>query len=77
MTDISRLNSEITLQAITANLAAMNDVLQVAATRAADGLKYAQEGEQNMAIGSIFDLDDLLAQATALFGAAIALHRKN
>ncbi len=77
MTDISRLNSEITLQAITANLAAMNDVLQVAAARAADGLKHAQEGEQNMAIGSIFDLDDLLAQATALFGAAIALHRKN
>lgn len=76
MTDISRLNSEIALQAITANLAAMNDVLQVAAIRAADGLKYAQEGEQNMAIGSIFDLDDLLAQATALFGAAIALHRK-
>lgn len=67
---------KITLQAITANLAAMNDVLQLAATRAAEGVKYAQEGEQNMAIGSTFDLDDLLAQATALYGAAMALHRK-
>lgn len=76
MTEISRQNPDITLQAITANMAALNDVLQVAAARAADGLKYAQEGEQNMAIGSTFDLDDLLAQATALFGAAMALHRK-
>lgn len=29
-----------------------------------------------MAIGSAYDLDELLAQATALFGAAMALHRK-
>ncbi len=67
---------KLALQAITANLAAMNDVLQLAATRAAEGVKYAQEGEQNMAIGSIIDLEDLLAQATALYGAAMALHRK-
>ncbi len=76
MTEISRQNPDITLQAITANLAALSDVLQVASTRAAEGLKYAQQGEQNMAIGSAYDLDELLAQATALFGAAMALHRK-
>lgn len=76
MTEISRQNPDITLQAITANLAALSDVLQVASTRAAEGLKYAQQAEQNMAIGSAYDLDELLAQATALFGAAMALHRK-
>lgn len=76
MTDFPRQNPDIILQAITSNLAALNDVLQVAARRAAEGLAYAQHGEQNMAIGSTFDLDDLLAQATALFGAAMALHRK-
>lgn len=76
MTDFPRQNPDIILQAITSNLAALNDVLQVAARRAAEGLAYAQQGEQNMAIGSTFDLDDLLAQATALFGAAMALHRK-
>ena len=76
MSEFPRQNPDIILQAITSNLAALNDVLQVAARRAAEGLTYAQQGEQNMAIGSTFDLDDLLAQATALFGAAMALHRK-
>lgn len=76
MTETTRQNPNIALQAITANMAALNDVLQVAAPRAAEGLKYAQEGEQNMAIGSTLDLEDLLAQATALYGAAMALHRK-
>ena len=73
---MTQQDPKLALQAITANLAAMNDVLQLAATRASEGVKYAQEGEQNMAIGSIIDLEDLLAQATALYGAAMALHRK-
>lgn len=73
---MTKQNPDITLQAITANIAAMSDVLQVAAHRAAESLKAATVGERNLAIGTIVDLGDFLEQASALYGAAMALHRK-
>lgn len=61
--------------AITANLAALNDLLTTAAKRSAEAHELAQTGECNAAIGAILDLGSMLDDATALYGAAITLHR--
>lgn len=60
----------------TANLGALADLLGRAANEAREARDYAEANERNTAIGTILDLDRLLADATALHGAAIALHRR-
>jgi hypothetical protein len=55
--------------AIKANLGALAELL-------ADAANHADAGERNIAIGAIVDLDRLLADAIALHGATIALHRR-
>lgn len=62
--------------AIKANLNALADLLGRAANDAREACTHAQANERNIAIGSIVDLDRLLADAVALHGAAIALHRR-
>lgn len=61
--------------AIAANLAALNEVMAAAAKRSAEAHELAQGGECNGAIGALFDLDSILDDAKALYGAALALHR--
>jgi len=62
--------------AIKANLRALSDLLAQAASDAQEAVGYAEANERNTAIGTIIDLDRLLADATALHGAALALHRR-
>ncbi len=61
--------------AIGANLAALCENLAKAAEYALEGHKAMEAGEQNQAIGSILYLETMLGEATALYNAAIALHR--
>lgn len=63
--------------AIKANLAALADLLGRAANDAGEALGHAEKNERNTAIGTIVDLDKLLADAVALHGAAMALHRRS
>jgi len=65
----------IVTNAITANLAALSHRLARAAHLAEEAHAAITEGQQNQAIGTIMDLELLLAEAKALFEAALALHR--
>lgn len=62
--------------AIQANMNAMRDMLEKAATLAQEGCGYMDGGNRNAAIGSIIDLDRLLGDAKALHEASLALHRQ-
>ena len=62
--------------AIQANMNAMRDMLEKAATLAKEGCGYMDEGNRNAAIGSIIDLDRLLGDAKALHEASLVLHRQ-
>jgi hypothetical protein len=67
--------SEVKVNAIAANLKALHALLAVSATRSAEAHQLIQSGECNGAIGTILELDRILDDAKALYGAAIALHR--
>ena len=67
--------SEVKVNAIGANLKALHAVLTVAATRSAEACEVIGNGECNGAIGTVLELDIILDDAKALYGAAIALHR--
>ena len=62
--------------AIQANMNAMRDMLEKAATLAQEGCGYMDDGNRNAAIGSIIDLDRLLGDAKALHEASLTLHRQ-
>lgn len=62
--------------AIQANMNAMRDMLEKAATLAQEGCGYMDDGNRNAAIGSIIDLDRLLGDAKAFHEASLALHRQ-
>lgn len=62
--------------AIKANLGALAELLADAANGAREAQIHADAGERNIAIGAIVDLDRLLADAIALHGATVALHRR-
>lgn len=63
------------IRAIAANLAALDACLREGATLAADGSRAADDGELNLAIGTVLPLERALSEAQALLGAALALHR--
>jgi len=67
--------SKAKVAAIVANLAALNEVMTAAAKRSAEAHELARSGECNGAIGALLDLDSILDEAKALYGAALALHR--
>ena len=69
------MNRDITEKAIAANLGALAEMLRKACADAEEAMGYIAEGNRNAAIGTIVDLGRLLADATALHGAAMALHR--
>ncbi|WP_096701517.1 hypothetical protein [Magnetospirillum sp. 15-1] len=61
--------------AIAANIDALAALLRDMATRMDEATGYVRDGQRNAAIGTIIDLDRMLADAVALHGAALALHR--
>jgi hypothetical protein len=67
--------SEVKVNAIGANLKALHALLTVAATRSAEACQVIQSGECNGAIGTVLQLNAILDDAKALYGAALALHR--
>jgi hypothetical protein len=72
---MSNVPSEVKINAIAANLKALQALLSVAATCSAEAHQLIQNGECNGAIGTVLELDRILDDAKALYGAAIALHR--
>lgn len=71
----SNVPSEVKINAIAANLKALHALLTVAATRSGEAHQLIRSGECNGAIGTVLELDRILDDAKALYGAAIALHR--
>lgn len=68
-------NKQTKIKAMTANIEALNALLQDAATRIKESHEAIQKGERNQAIGAICDFDILLEEAAALFKATAVLHR--
>ena len=60
---------------IHANLKAMHKMLVAATEEAETACGHIARHEQNMAIGTVMVVEDLLAQATILYQAVIAIHR--
>jgi len=71
----TKIQSEVKVRAIAANLEALHGLLMEAAKRSAEGHDLIQRDEPNGAIGAVLGLDAILDDAKALYGAALALHR--
>ena len=69
------ITSNAQTAAITANIAALHAILLTAVERAGEAHSDIQLGECNRAIGALIDLDRILDEAKALYGAALSLHR--
>jgi hypothetical protein len=67
--------SMLKIAAITANLAALSELLAAAAERSAEAHGHSVRGDRYGAIGAVLNLDKILDDAKALHGAALALHR--
>ena len=70
------MTDQVTEKAIAANLGALTEMLRKALADAEEAMGYVAAGNRNAAIGTICELDRLLTDATALHGAALALHRR-
>lgn len=60
---------------IAANLKALDSLLLEAAQRSSVARQHIERGERNAAIGSILPLEQMLADAAALYRAAVTLQR--
>lgn len=69
--------SNKTVTAITAILEALSNSLADAARVSAGARDCIKHGERNLAIGTMTGLDSVLADAKALYDAALVLHRMN
>lgn len=65
-----------TEQVLAIILAALEETLGTAHAQTAEACGYINAGNRNAAIGTLIDLDRLLADATALRGTVLALHRR-
>ena len=72
---MTEATNQITKNAIAANLAALTQRLNEAAGLAKEATDAMEQGQQNQAIGTIMCFERQLAEAQALFNAAMALHR--
>ena len=61
--------------AIAANLSALDQRLFDASHYSKQAIEAMAKGHQNMAIGTILELERILPEALALFNAVMALHR--
>jgi hypothetical protein len=68
-------DEDITNKAIAANLEALERLLYNAHVCASEAVVAMKLGERNGAIGAALYIEDMLKQAAALHGAAVALHR--
>ena len=64
------------LQAIGVNLWALRSILTTALENVDDGLKAVEQGEQNLAVGSILPSRDLPKHARGLIQAIMIIHRQ-
>lgn len=62
--------------AILANIHTLHLLVEDVQTRVADAAEAMEKGQQNQAIGSMYDIEDNLTTALALYRATIALHRQ-
>lgn len=62
--------------AIAANLTALRALLEEAAARTVEASGSMEAANRNAAIGSLIGLEDLLAEASGLQRAILALHRR-
>ena len=69
------MSKHIAETAIAANIDALAALLRDITSRMDEATGYVRDGQRNAAIGTIIDLDRMLADAVALHGAALALHR--
>jgi hypothetical protein len=60
---------------IHASLKAMHKMLVAATEETQAACGHIARNEQNMAIGTVMVVEDLLAQATIIYQAVIAMHR--
>ena len=68
--------ADITSTAIAANLSALADGLDQAATLAASAAEAMAGGYRNLAIGTVLPLEHELPAAIGLLTAVLALHRR-
>lgn len=71
------METDVHTAAIAANISALARLLTDAAILAEEGVEAMAQGSRNQAIGTILPLEQSLNAATALFGAALALHRQS
>lgn len=76
-TGIPDCTSNQTVIAITAVLEALSNSLADAARVSAEARDCIKQGDRNLAIGTMAGLDSVLADAKALYDAALVLHRMN
>jgi hypothetical protein len=69
------MDIEMKKTTIQANLQALEKLLHDANVRASEAVAAINQGEINQAIGTSLGIEDMLKQATALYGAAIAIQR--
>ena len=70
------MSNPIKTTAITANLTALQALLQEATSRVGEATGYAAQGESlNTIVGTVMGLEQHLDAAQKLLGAALALHR--
>ena len=72
---MSVMPAEIKTLAVTANLKALHALLSVAAKQSAEACVLSQCGQHNEAVGTVFGLDSILEDVTALYRAVVVLHR--
>jgi hypothetical protein len=64
------------VQAIGVQLACLTNLLGDAVERLTDAQGYLDNGELNAAIGTVLDLEERLADASALHRGILVLHRR-
>lgn len=69
------MDIELKKNTIKANLEALEKLLYEANVRASEAVAAINQGEINQAIGASLGIEDMLKQATALHGAALAIQR--
>lgn len=70
------MSEDVVATAIAADIEALADLLREMTARVEEARGYTKTGQRNAAIGTVLDLGPMLADATALHGAVLALHRR-
>lgn len=71
----TKVSSDVATTAISANLAALQEVLTEANQRIAEARQFMERRDCNAAIGSILDLGESLAAAKHFYGATLTGHQ--